>query len=65
MTSAGPARRHLTPRRRGGRARRGRSELSVIDQRDGRERVLRVVTLEDGATLHNALFDRSFREQVP
>lgn len=37
----------------------------VIGQRDGRERVLRVVTLEDGETLHNAFFDRGFREQVP
>jgi hypothetical protein len=25
-------------------------------------RVLRVVTLEDGRTIHNAFFDRSFRE---
>jgi hypothetical protein len=26
-------------------------------------RVLRVVTLEDGETVHNAFFDRSFREE--
>ena len=25
-------------------------------------RILRVVTLEDGATLHNAFFDRGYRE---
>ena len=35
---------------------------SVIDSRDGRRRILRVVTLDDGFTIHNALFDRSFRE---
>ena len=27
-----------------------------------RERILRVVTLEDGATIHNAFLDRDFRE---
>jgi hypothetical protein len=26
-------------------------------------RVLRVVTLEDGETVHNAFFDRSFRKE--
>jgi hypothetical protein len=34
----------------------------IIDPRDGRRRVLRVVTLEDGETIHNAFFDRGFRE---
>ncbi len=29
---------------------------------EGRVRHLRVVTLEDGATVHNAFFDRNFRE---
>ncbi len=29
---------------------------------DGRARFLRVVTLEDGETIHNAFFDRNFRE---
>jgi hypothetical protein len=29
---------------------------------DGRPRVLRVVTLADGVTVHNAFFDRGFRE---
>ena len=28
----------------------------------GEARILRVVTLEDGATLHNAFLDRGFRE---
>ena len=28
-------------------------------------RVLRVVTLEDGETVHNAFFDRGFRESEP
>ena len=27
-----------------------------------RPRILRVVTLEDGETIHNAFFDRNFRE---
>ena len=30
-----------------------------------RPRVLRVVTLEDGETVHNAFFDRNFREDEP
>jgi hypothetical protein len=29
---------------------------------DGGPRFLRVVTLEDGETVHNAFFDRNFRE---
>jgi hypothetical protein len=28
-----------------------------------RPRFLRVVTLEDGETVHNAFFDRNFREE--
>ncbi|MBV8703092.1 MAG: hypothetical protein JO118_05225 [Acetobacteraceae bacterium] len=36
----------------------------VMDPRDGAERVLRVVTLEDGETLHNAFFDRGYREDL-
>ena len=28
-------------------------------------RVLRVITLEDGVTVHNAFFDRGFRETPP
>jgi len=30
---------------------------------EARPRFLRVVTLEDGETLHNAFFDRNFREE--
>jgi hypothetical protein len=33
----------------------------VVDNRDGKTRVLRVVTLDDGETIHNAFFDRNFR----
>ena len=37
-----------------------------IQRRDeGRPRYLRVVTLEDGETIHNAFFDRNFREDRP
>ena len=32
---------------------------------DSKPRYLRVVTLEDGETVHNALFDRDFREDTP
>lgn len=28
-------------------------------------RILRVITLEDGMTLHNAFIDRNFREDAP
>ena len=28
-------------------------------------RILRVVTLEDGETIHNAFFDRGFRKEGP
>jgi hypothetical protein len=38
---------------------------SGVDARDGRIRALRVVTLDDGATIHNAFFDRDFRESGP
>ena len=34
----------------------------VVDLRDGTARVMRVVTLDDGETIHNAFFDRNFRE---
>ena len=34
----------------------------VIDTRDGKKRILRVVTLADGETIHNAFYDRDFRE---
>jgi hypothetical protein len=32
---------------------------------EARPRYLRVVTLEDGETIHNAFFDRNFREERP
>jgi hypothetical protein len=32
---------------------------------EARPRFLRVVTLEDGETVHNAFFDRDFREDKP
>ena len=34
----------------------------IEDPRDGKFRILRVVTLDDGETIHNAFFDRRFRE---
>jgi hypothetical protein len=37
----------------------------VVDGRDGKSRVLRVVTLADGETIHNAFFDRDFQENGP
>jgi len=38
---------------------------SITDPRDDRERVLRIVTLDDGETVHNAFFDRGYREDAP
>ena len=35
----------------------------VVDNRDGKERILRVVTLDDGVTLHNAFYDRDYRRE--
>ncbi len=32
----------------------------AVDCGDGERRVLRVVTLDDGETIHNAFFDRGF-----
>lgn len=37
----------------------------VVDSRDGKARISRVVTLEDGETIHNAFFDRDFRKDKP
>jgi hypothetical protein len=34
----------------------------VVDRRDGKQRILRVITLDDGETIHNAFFDRDFRK---
>ncbi|MGH7066947.1 MAG: hypothetical protein ACREEU_04085 [Acetobacteraceae bacterium] len=33
---------------------------TVLDPRDGKTRYLRVVTLDDGETIHDAFFDRDF-----
>jgi hypothetical protein len=37
----------------------------VTDPRDGARRILRVVTLDDGETIHNAFYDRGFRKDRP
>ncbi len=34
----------------------------TVDLRDGQLRMLRIVTLGDGETIHNAFFDRGYRE---
>jgi hypothetical protein len=34
--------------------------LLISDTPDGKPRMLRVVTLNDGETIHNAFFDRDF-----
>ena len=39
--------------------------IEVEDTRDGKSRMLRVVTLEDGETVHNAFFDRNFVKDTP
>lgn len=35
----------------------------IVPAGEGRPRYLRVVTLDDGETVHNAFFDRNFREE--
>jgi hypothetical protein len=35
----------------------------IVPKGETRTRILRVVTLEDGETIHNAFFDRDFREE--
>jgi hypothetical protein len=37
----------------------------IAEPGEARPRFLRVVTLEDGETVHNAFFDRNFREDEP
>jgi len=37
----------------------------VLGARDGQQRIPGVVTLEDGATVHNAFFDRDFVRNQP
>jgi hypothetical protein len=56
---AAPLRREIQPDRR------IRWWGRVADARDGTMRILRVVTLDDGETIHNAFFDRGFREDSP
>jgi hypothetical protein len=34
--------------------------FQVLDTPDGKPRMLRVIVLEDGETVHNAFFDRDF-----
>ena len=34
----------------------------IFDTRDQKSRILRVVTLDDGETVHNAFFDRDFKD---
>lgn len=50
---------------RGEAAHRVRHWGRVVDARDGNSRILRVVTLDDGQTIHNAFYDRDFREDAP
>ena len=35
----------------------------IVPEGETEARILRVVTLEDGETVHNAFFDRGFREE--
>lgn len=37
----------------------------VVLPNETETRILRVVTLEDGQTIHNAFIDRNFREDTP
>lgn len=36
----------------------------IVLQNETKTRILRVVTLEDGQTIHNAFIDRNFREDM-
>jgi hypothetical protein len=56
---AAPIRREVQPN---GRI---RSWGRVLRPGESAPRVLRVITLEDGETVHNAFFDRGFREVPP
>jgi hypothetical protein len=38
---------------------------AFVDSRDGKARILRIVTLEDEETIHNAFFDRDFEDKTP
>ena len=37
----------------------------IVVPGNSRPRFLRVITLADGVTVHNAFFDRNFREEEP
>ncbi|KAF0115610.1 MAG: hypothetical protein FD149_1544 [Rhodospirillaceae bacterium] len=37
----------------------------IMKPGEGSSRILRVVTLEDGETIHNAFFDRTFKRTLP
>ncbi|HLG83594.1 MAG TPA: hypothetical protein VKY22_21475 [Bradyrhizobium sp.] len=37
----------------------------AADAGDGKERILRAITLDAGETVHNAFFDRNFRKDKP
>jgi hypothetical protein len=60
----------MLERRRTARAVDGLAALAMNaeaarDPRDGKTRGLRVVTLSDGETLHNAFFNRDFKAMAP
>jgi hypothetical protein len=39
--------------------------LQIVDTEEEKPRMLRVVKLEDGETIHNAFFDRDYLEEQP
>jgi hypothetical protein len=41
---------------------RPNGEWGRVEREDGKRYILRVVTLDDGETVHNAFFDRDFKE---
>jgi hypothetical protein len=41
----------------------GRWPYPLVGRVPGETKILRVVTLDDGETIHNAFFDRNFREE--
>ncbi len=44
---------------------RSRHRARVTLPNERQSRILRVITLDDGVTLHNAFSDRNFREDAP
>jgi hypothetical protein len=53
---------HTNPKRRA-EGRPNRFWGKIVPDGETQPRVLRVITLEDGETVHNAFFDRGFREE--